>query len=93
MNYNGLPQPDPDIYNHYTVNNAGFGSRSDTVPEQSFDTATTGFSSKAEGAVVAENVENKSFVDSDTETLAHTPSKKIAPPMGVTVTSGFSVRY
>ena len=93
LNDNGSPQPDPDIYNHYTVNHARIGSQSDTAPDQSFDMVTKGFKPGYKATVVAKTVENKSFVDSDAEPSAHTPNKKIAPPRGVTVTSGFSVRY
>jgi hypothetical protein len=92
LNENASPQPDPDVYNHYTLNNAGIGSQADTVQEQSFNTATTRFSSRAEGAVVSKTVENKSFVDSDTEPPVHTPNKKIAPPVGVTIKTSFAIR-
>ena len=76
LNDNGSPQPDPDIYNHYTVNHARIGSQPDTIPEQSFDIATTKFSSKVEDTAASEVVEKKSFVDSDTEPPCAQPQQE-----------------
>jgi len=90
---NGSPQPDPDIYNHYTLDNAGIGSRPDTAPEQSLDIATGGFTPVSEDAAATENAWLKSPVDFSTEPPGHTPNERIVSPMEVTITTGFARRY
>ena len=89
LNDNGSPQPDPDVYNHYTVDHARIGSQPDTAPEQSYDMAAKEFTPVSEDAVVAKMVEKKSSVDIDNEPPSHTPNARIASPIGVTITTGF----
>ena len=92
LNDNGSPQPDPHIYNHYTVDHAGIGSLPDTAAEQSFDMATTEFTPVSEDAVAAKNAWVKNPVDSSTETPGYTSNERIVPPMKVTITTGFARR-
>ena len=64
---NGLPQPDPGIHDHSTVDNAGIGSPPDTASEQSSDMAISRFVPVAGDADLDKNAGDNIPIDSDTE--------------------------
>ena len=90
---NGSPQPDPEIDNPSTVDNAGIGSRPNTAPEQSSDMAIAEFTPVAGDAGLDENAGDKIPVDSDTEQPAYTPNERIVSPMGGATTADYAGGY
>ena len=90
---NNSSQPDPEIRDQSTVDNAGIGSPLDTAPEQSSDMATAESTPVAGEAVLDVNAGDVIPIDSNNEKSENTPDEKIVSPKGGATTLLYEKSY